>query len=82
MHRYRRSSVAVALEGRFYFGNRGINSRDLIDALLISPDKSVSVADTWSRYRWLQANLIVHRVPQPLFAAKVTLRRLNAHVTE
>jgi hypothetical protein len=35
-----------------------------------------------SRYRWLQANPIVHRVPQTLFAAKVTLRRLNAHMTE
>ena len=44
--------------------------------------KSASLADTWSRYRWLQANLIVHRVPQTLLAAKVTLRRLNAHVTE
>jgi hypothetical protein len=44
--------------------------------------KSASVADRWSCYRWLQANLIVHRVPQTLFAPKVTLRRLNAHMTE
>ena len=29
--------------GRFYFGNRGMNSRDLIDAALISPDKSASI---------------------------------------
>jgi hypothetical protein len=45
-------------------------------------EKSAKRGGYISRYRWLQANTIVHRVPQTLCAAKVTLRRLNAHMTE
>jgi hypothetical protein len=35
-----------------------------------------------SRYGWLKADMIVDGVSEPLFAAKVSLRGLDADVTE
>jgi hypothetical protein len=32
--------------------------------------------------RRFDANVVVHRIPKPLLAAEVSLRRLNAHMTE
>jgi hypothetical protein len=40
------------------------------------------VADCWSRGRWLETDFVVDRISEPLLAAKVPFRCLNADVTE
>jgi len=35
-----------------------------------------------SRFGWLKADVIVDGISEPLFAAKVSLGRLDTHVTE
>jgi len=35
-----------------------------------------------SQFSWFEANVIVDCIPEPLFAAKVSLSRLDAHVTK
>ena len=46
----------------------------------ISTDKSASVALT--RLQRIEADFIVNRISEPLLAAKVSLRRLHAHMTQ
>src|SRR5450756_414575 len=51
-------------------------------AAVINPYKSASVADCWSRCRWLKTDFVVDRISEPLLAAEVPFRCLNADVTE
>ncbi len=44
--------------------------------------KSASVADCWSRGRWLKTDFVVDRIWEPLLAAEVPFRCLNADMTE
>jgi hypothetical protein len=46
----------------------------------ISTDKSASAALT--RLQRIEADFIVNRISEPLLAAKVSLRRLHAHMTQ
>ena len=46
----------------------------------ITTDKSASVALT--RLQRIEADFIVNRISEPLLAAKVSLRRLHAHMTQ
>ncbi len=48
----------------------------------IPPDKVGQRGGKGSRSGWLKTDFVVDRVSQPLFAAEISLRRLNADVTD
>jgi hypothetical protein len=50
-------------------------------AVYYSPEVGQRGGDI-SRFGWLKADVIVNGISEPLFAAKVSLGRLDAHVTE
>src|ERR1700722_5727939 len=48
----------------------------------IGTGRSVSVNGKCSRRRWLQADFVVDRISKPLLAAQISLRGLNAFMSE
>jgi hypothetical protein len=44
--------------------------------------ESASVVDLHSWRPWCKAYIVVDHIPEPLFAAKVSLRRLNTDMTK
>jgi hypothetical protein len=48
----------------------------------ITPNKSASVAESYSRLGWFQTDFVVDCISQSLLAAQVSLCRLHAHMTE